>query len=374
MCRALGGLSSAGGSVTLGITADLWEPDDQGFAVAYVVLSSVCGTTIGPVFGGMIQQWLPWKWNFLIQLLFGIVAQLAHLLFVQETRSTILIDREARRRRETGEDPNVYGPSEIKAKRLDLMEVLLIWGRPFEMFIREPIVLFLSLLSGFSDALIFTCIECFTVVFKRWGLDAVQIGLCFLSIIIGYIVGYLIFLPDIARQRFVRRHQGNNARLPERRLLLLLFIAPLEAIGLFGFAWTTVGPEYIHWVIPLVFAFLIAIANYGIYMATIDYMVASYGPYSASATGGNGFARDLLAGISAMYATPMYSNIGGRFHLQWASMILGCMALFVTIPIYVFYWKGPQIRVSSKFAQTLEADQQKHGENWASDKRDYQKV
>ncbi len=39
-------------------------------------------------------------------------------------------------------------------------------------------------------------------------------------------------------------------------------------------------------------------------MATIDYMIASYGPYSASATGGNGLARDFLAGIAAMYATP----------------------------------------------------------------------
>jgi hypothetical protein len=39
-------------------------------------------------------------------------------------------------------------------------------------------------------------------------------------------------------------------------------------------------------------------------MATIDYMIASYGPYSASATGGNGFARDFLAGIAAMYSVP----------------------------------------------------------------------
>lgn len=39
-------------------------------------------------------------------------------------------------------------------------------------------------------------------------------------------------------------------------------------------------------------------------MATIDYMVASYGPYSASATGGNALARDLLAGVAAMYSTP----------------------------------------------------------------------
>ncbi|OJJ72196.1 hypothetical protein ASPBRDRAFT_125900 [Aspergillus brasiliensis CBS 101740] len=360
VCRGLGGISSAGGSVTLGMTADMWEPNDQGFAVAYVVLSSVGGTTIGPIFGGMMQQWLNWRWNFWIQLIFGVATQLLHFFLVCETRSTILLDREAKRRRQTGEDPNVYGPNELKASRLDIKEVLHIWRRPFEMFLCEPIVLFLSLLSGFSDALIFTCIESFSLVFAQWGFNAVQIGLCFIAIVIGYLFAYGIFLPDIYRQQVVRRREGNASRFAERRLLLLLFIAPLETIGLFGFAWTSMGPEYTHWIVPLVFVFLIAIANYGIYMATIDYMVAAYGEYSASATGGNGFARDLLAGLSAMYATPMYTNIGGRFHLQWASTILGCLSVLVTVPIYIFYWKGPEIRARSKFAQTLEADRQRH--------------
>ncbi|OJK04904.1 hypothetical protein ASPACDRAFT_1851863 [Aspergillus aculeatus ATCC 16872] len=358
--RGLGGISSAGGSVTLGMTADMWESDDQGFAVAYVVLSSVGGTTIGPIFGGMMEQWLHWRWNFWIQLIFGGVTQILHFLFVTETRSTILLDREAKRRRKSGEDPNVYGPSELKPSRFDVKEILRIWRRPFEMFLREPIVLFLSLLSGFSDALIFTCIESFSLVFKQWGFNPLQVGLCFVAIVVGYLVAYAIFLPDIYRQRLIRRREGDAARVAERRLLLLLFIAPLETIGLFGFAWTSMGPEYTHWMVPLVFVFLIAIANYGIYMATIDYMVAAYGEYSASATGGNGFARDLLAGLSAMYATPMYTNIGGRFHLQWASTILGCLAVLVTIPIYIFYWKGPEIRARSKFAQTLAADRQRH--------------
>ena len=49
---------------------------------------------------------------------------------------------------------------------------------------------------------------------------------------------------------------------------------------------------------------LIAIANFAIYMATIDYMVASYGPYAASATGGNALARDILAGLAALFAGP----------------------------------------------------------------------
>lgn len=356
--RALGGISSAGGSVTLGMTADMWEPDDQGYAVAYVVLSSVGGTTIGPIFGGMIEQWLDWHWNFWIQLIFGGVTQLAHLLFVSETRATILMDREAKRRRKTGTDSNIYGPNELKSPRIDAKEMVKIWRRPFEMFVREPIVLFLSLLSGFSDALIFTCIMSFSLVFPLWRFNALDTGLCFISVVIGYLVAYGIFVPDVAYQGRLRRRKGADKILPERRLLVLLFIAPLETIGLFGFAWTSMGPAYTPWIAPLIFIFCIAVANYGIYMATIDYMVAAYGAYSASATGGNGFSRDFLAGVSAMYATPMYQNIGGEFHLQWASTILGIMAVLVTIPIYVFYWKGPQIRENSKFAKTLEADRE----------------
>lgn len=46
------------------------------------------------------------------------------------------------------------------------------------------------------------------------------------------------------------------------------------------------------------------ILQYAIYMATIDYMVAAYGPYTASATDGNGFVSDFLAGIAALYAVP----------------------------------------------------------------------
>jgi hypothetical protein len=43
-------------------------------------------------------------------------------------------------------------------------------------------------------------------------------------------------------------------------------VAPLETIGLFGFAWTSLGPDYgIPWIAPMIFTVLIAIANYGIY-------------------------------------------------------------------------------------------------------------
>lgn len=356
VARALGGLSSAGGSVTLGMTADMWEPNEQGFAVAFVVLSSVGGSALGPIFGGLCQDHLSWRWNFWIQLIFGGVVQIAHFFLVKETRASLLVDREAQRRRKSGEDPNVYGPGEINGRKMTVKEVLTIWKRPFEMFLKEPIVLCLSLLSGFSDALIFICMESFSLVYEQWGFSATYCGLAFIPIMIGYFVAYGIHLPDIWRQQYIIKKYGELARFAERRMLLLLFLAPLEAIGLFGFAWTSMGPAYTPWIAPMLFTFLIAIANFSIYMSTIDYMVSAYGPYSASATGGNGFARDFLAGIAAMYATPMYENIGGKFHLQWASTLLGCLAILVALPLYLFYWKGPQIRERSKFAQTLAAD------------------
>lgn len=298
------------------------------------------------------------SWFFWVQLLFGAFTQILHFFLVGETRSSILVDREAKRRRESGEDPDIYGPNEINPRGLDIKEILTIWSRPFEMFIREPIVLCLSLLSGFSDALIFVFMESFTPVYEQYpsfAADPAKIGLGFAPIILGYFIAYFIHLPDVYRQRQINKKHGDGARYAERRLLLLLFIVPLESLGLFGFAFTS-RPSMAPFIAPMIFSCLIAIANYSIYMSTIDYMVAAYGPYSSSATGGNGFARDFLAGVSTMYATPMFSNIGNSLHIQWATLILACLALLVALPTYVFYWKGPQIRAKSKFAQTLAAD------------------
>lgn len=106
----------------------------------------------------------------------------------------------------------------------------------------------------------------------------------------------------------------------------------------------------------MIFSACVGIGNYAIYLSSVDYMVAAYGVYSASACGGNAFARDLLAGVSAMYAIPMYTNIGNKYPTEYASTILACLSCLVVLPIYIFYWKGPQIRARSRFASTLAAD------------------
>ncbi|KAI5918376.1 major facilitator superfamily domain-containing protein [Camillea tinctor] len=358
--RALGGLSTAGGSVTLGMIADLFESDRQQYAVAYIVFSSVGGSILGPIVGGFVETLRPqeaWRWCIWIQLIFGGAVQLLHLFTVPETRTTIMLNRIAKKRRESGQDPNVYGPDEIESfwDRFTFKELIYTWLRPFRMFLTEPIVLTLSLLSGFSDALIFMQIQSFVLVYSQWNFNSWQIGLSFIPIGLGYVIAWLLFIPAFKQNEKRRASHPNDEHAQyESRMYLLLWLAPCLPIGLIIFAWTSSGPP-LHWIGSMFGSGIIGIANYAIYMATIDYMICAYGPYSASATGGNGWARDFLAGILTVPATPFYTNIGAEkgMNLQYASTILFCISSLLVAAIYVIYWKGPALRKRSPFAQSL---------------------
>ncbi|CAN9322945.1 unnamed protein product [Alternaria alternata] len=329
VCRTLGGLSTAGGSVTLGVLADMWEPDEQEFAVAFLVLSSVGGSVVGAIIGAFVEEQAPTQpfryksveWIFWVQLIIGGFVQAVHFLCNPETRSTILLDREAKRRRKTGEDANIYGPNEIRGgHKMSFKEVGTIFWRPFYIL--------------------------FGPVYEQWGFGTVGAGLAFIPILLSYFLAYASYMPSIIKFRKKRRVNPDSVA-PEARLWWLLFLAPLETLGLFGFAWTSLGPDYgIPWIAPMIFSAMVGMAN-----------TAAYGPYASSATGGNDLARDALAGIASLYSTPLYKNIPGR-PLQYASTILACLAFVVTIPIYIVYWKGPEIRAKSKFAQSL--DQSRH--------------
>ncbi|KAF2822830.1 MFS multidrug transporter-like protein [Ophiobolus disseminans] len=365
--RSLGGLSTAGGSVTLAMVADMWEADEQQYAVAFIVFSSVGGSVLGPIVGGFVEQFLAWRWNIWIQLIFGVAVQVLHAALVPETRTTVLMDRIAKKRRTEGEKNgkpvNIWGPNETRTfqERFNAKEIFTTWMRPFRMFLTEPIVLVLSLLSGFSDAIIFMFLQSYALVFEQWDFVPFSIGLSFVAIGIGYFIAWFSFFPAIKRNERLRRERpGDEQAQYESRLWWLLYTAPCLPVGLIIFAWTSTGPP-IHWIGPLIGSAIIGIANYAIYMATIDYMICAYGPYSASATGGNGWARDFLAGVLTLPATPFFQNIGGKNHLANASTILFAISLLLVISVYVIYWKGPVLRKRSPFAQQLSAARDETG-------------
>ncbi|KAF1844155.1 MFS general substrate transporter [Cucurbitaria berberidis CBS 394.84] len=345
--RVMGGLSSAGGSVTMGMVADMFSPEDQQYAVLWASLFSCLGAVFGGIGGGPIQQYLPWRWNFWIQLIFGVATQVLHLAVAKESRATILLDLEAKRQRKLGAS-NVYGPDEVRSwkERLHPREIMTTICRPFQMLLFEPIVLFLSLLSGFADALIFSFFESYAYVFQQWSFTPTHISLALVALAASYVIGYFTFFPVIARHN-ARRSKGEQLS-PEARLKPLLFHVVLLPVGLLICAFVATGPP-LHWAGVIIASVIIGIANFAIYYTTIDYMVAAYGPYSASATGGNGFMRDFLAGLCALYTGPLYHRLG----IRNAYLVLFGLAVLFCIPVYVFYFQGARIRARSKFASEL---------------------
>ncbi|KAI1387308.1 multidrug transporter [Hypoxylon trugodes] len=364
--RFMGGLSSAGGSVTLAVVSDMFDHDDPMFqyAVLFIVFSSVGGSIVGPIIGGAIEGHTSWRWCIWIQLLVGVAVQLLHLWVVPETRATVIMDKVAKEHRKSGKNPHLYGPNEVAGrKRIDWAEVGQIWIRPFKMFFTEPIVLVFSLLSGFSDALIFMMIQSFGFVYWQYGFTPLQTGLCFIPIGLGYVIGALSFLFVINRNIQLRKKTPQSEyAMYESRLWWLLYLAPLLPIGLLEFAFTAAYfTTPIHPIASMIGSCMIGIANLAIYMATIDYVLRAYGPYAASATGGNGWARDFLAGILTPYAIPMYVKPPHRIlSIFMATIILVIIATVLTSAVFIVYKYGPVLRRSSRFAQTIanaEADQ-----------------
>ncbi|PVH97620.1 multidrug transporter [Periconia macrospinosa] len=353
--RVMGGFSTAGGSVTLGMVADMFDPEDQQYAVLWASFWSCVGSVFGGIVGGPVEQYLNWRWNFWIQLIFGVIVQLIHAFTVPETLAAKMLGTHAKKLRKQDLNCKVYGPHEEKtlSQRLEPKELLKTMSRPYYMLMFEPVVLFLSLLSGFSDALIFSFLESYGIVFGQWGLTPTQFGLAMLALVLGYCLAYVTFIPVIINHR-ERRVYAPESVTEECRLWWLMFLAPLLPIGLLGSAFTVTGPP-LPWIVPLIYAVFIGMANMAIYYATIDYMVAAYsGKYAASATGGNGFSRDLLAGLCAIYTGPMYKKLG----IQNSTFLLFGVSVLVCIPVYVFYWKGPEIRAKSKMAEKIKAEKE----------------
>jgi MFS family permease len=277
-----------------------------------------------------------------------------------------MLNSKAKKMRKESPACTVFGPTEedklnwrsLGSWKKLFRDALPIMGRPYKMLATEPIVLFLSLLSGFADALIFSFLESYGYVFGPggWNFTPSQLGFALSALFIGYWLAGLSYVPVIRRDN--QKRKAGKVLGPETRLKALLWIAPLLAIGLFGSAFTVAGPP-LPWIAPLIFAILIGWANMAIYFATIDYMVAAYGgKYSASATGGNGFSRDVLAGICSFYTGPMYHKLGN----QNATWLLFGLSVLVIIPVFWIYKKGPWLRARSKYAAEVEIERQRNEE------------
>lgn len=85
-----------------------------------------------------------------------------------------------------------------------------------------------------------------------------------------------------------------------------------------------------------------------IFLQALNYLVDAYLMFAASAIAGNTFLRSLCGAGFPLFARQMFTGM----KIQWASTLLGCIAI-VLVPIpFAFYKWGGKIRERSAYAPT----------------------
>ncbi|EED15797.1 conserved hypothetical protein [Talaromyces stipitatus ATCC 10500] len=258
-CRFLAGIFASPPLVVgAGTIADIWKPEHRALTTTLFALCPFLGPALGPVMGGFAVAAKGWRWTQWIILFWAVFAYLL-VLGMHETYKKIIV---ARASKKAGGHFTPPGPSGREAIIL-LFQVTLI--RPIKMLYSEPIVIAWSLYIGFTFAVLYSFFAAFPYVYATvYGFDIQQIGLTFIPVAIGTVLGSITFIwidQTIYQKRNAQwTAQGGTGRLPpEQRLYASMIGGCGLPIGLFWFAWTA-RPD-IHWISPMIATVVIGWGN-----------------------------------------------------------------------------------------------------------------
>ncbi|KAH0142516.1 hypothetical protein KCU67_g13994, partial [Aureobasidium melanogenum] len=222
VARVLDGFAGAAFlSVAGGTVGDMFTGAELQKPMMVYTAAPFLGSELGPLIADFINYKANWRWTFWVLLIWAGIQWLLIVCLVPETYVPVLLRREAvKARTETGDDR---------------------WHATIERLERS--------LTG-------TILNAFDLVFEHnHGFKLWQVGLSFLGIMVGMIIGILSGpLWHKNYHRLVRHHEEMTGEVggsePEYRLPSAIVGAPLIVVGMLWFSWTQYSS--IHWIVPII--------------------------------------------------------------------------------------------------------------------------
>lgn len=237
--RFLTGFMSSPALATGGATMqDLYSLLKLPYALSAWVAAAFCAPALGPLISGFAVMNENWRWSLWEILWMAGPMWLIMFFFMPETSaSTILLRRAQRLRKLTG-DANLKSQSEIDQGAQTFRQIAFeaLW-KPIEICIKDPAVLFTNIYTAYIYGVYYSFFEVFPLVYVGiYGFNLGELGLPFLTIIVGCVIGLTIYFaynwwylePDI---------KANGLRAQEHRLVPALFAVTLLPAGMFWFGW-----------------------------------------------------------------------------------------------------------------------------------------
>ena len=261
--------------------------------------------------------------------------------FIEETRGPVILAQLSKRNAKFGAAAEAETPPPLTELLYDSII------RPAHMLCTEPVILFITMWSAFCFGVVYMCIQSIPQIYTAiYGFNDAQSGVVQLAILVGMTFGFFACIPQNSYyQRSAKRNKINpGVPIPEARLLLSI---PTSIIflggGLFWYGWT--ARPSLHWIVPEVGLGFVGFAVMIIVTTCATYTTDAYAKYAGSAVSCLAFGESMTAAWLPLATKTMYNNLG--FH--WASSVLGCLALLLTVAPVVLWFKGVTIRKKSVF-------------------------
>ncbi|KAI9430447.1 MFS polyamine transporter [Lactarius indigo] len=303
-----------------GIIADIWDPSTRGIATSVFTTNVFLGPVIGPIVGSYVTvSHLGWRWVFWIMMIFAGCCTLFGI--------PVLLAQKAKRLRALNPEKNkdVYAESEkIEWTISGLLNRTLF--RPMKMLLVEPILLLITFYLSIVYGVIYAMFEAFP-----------HDGLMFIGIGIGSVIA------TITNIWFLRPYpqlmkEWRGFPPPEKRLRSAMVGAPLLAFSIFVLGWTG-NYESVPWYVPALSTIPLGTGIVLVFMSFLSYLA-------------NTMCRSAVGAAFPLFTTQMYEGMG----VNWASTLIGCIALLLLPIPFLFYKYGPRIRARSKFSPSRDLE------------------
>ncbi|KAI5457320.1 major facilitator superfamily [Mariannaea sp. PMI_226] len=366
ICRFFAGFFAACPlAVVAAIFSDMFDNRSRGTAIAVFSVTVFTGPLLAPFIGGFIvTSHLGWRWTEYISSFMGFSAFVLDLFFLKETYPpVILIEKAAELRRRTKNWGIHAKQEEIEVDFREL--VTKNFSRPLRLLFTEPIILAITIYMSFIYGLLYLFLTAYSLVFVGvHGFTPGVAGLTFFGMILGELIAGLAVI--LQQPWYLRKLAANNGiPVPEWRLPSIMVGGIAFAIGIFWFGWTGYHKD-ILWVAPTLSGLFTGFGLMSIFLQCLNYIVDSYLMFAASAIAGNTLLRSTCGAVFPLFARQMFDGMG----IQWASTLLGCVALaLVPIP-FIFYKYGAKLRQRSAYAPTAPPAAPRQPSNTSSDEEE----
>ncbi|KAI1151520.1 major facilitator superfamily domain-containing protein [Nemania diffusa] len=348
---ALRAVQSAGSSSTVSlcqaVVSDVVTSAERGSYVAFTSVPIILAPSVGPVIGGLISQYLGWRWIFWFLTIVCGVVLVSYLLFMPETCRLIVGDgsirphpfyrtfwqlvKDASRRKRAARAPDgtpIHGDpngeptrKKLRIQRPNLTRTLLI------LFEKEMFVLLMY--SSLIYAGFYAIATAIPAEFSQlYGFDGLKIGLVYVPLGVGSIVS--VFLMGRLANWNYRRHcrklnipydrsrQQDMAGFPIEQVRLqisLPFLAVFTAV-LIGFGWAIEYKAPLAVEIVLLFLVGVTLVAFSNLLSTL---IIDINPGAAgAATAANNLTRCLVGAGASAFINPLMTAVGAG----WAFTII----------------------------------------------------